>query len=443
MESGTLSGPGISSQSPWWRGITRNQWLVLAAAWLGWVFDAMDSTLYVLVLHPALLDLLGSGADKTSIAEHGAAILALFLGGWAIGGLLFGIAADRFGRTRVMVVTIFIYAIFTGLAALSQTWWQLAAFRFLTALGIGGEWACGVALVAEVFPERARAQASGVLNGAWAVGFFIASVINLIATNLVGPLFPGISPWRFVFLVGILPALVAAWIRRRFHEPDRWVQAKQREQASGEKPAQLREIFASPWKFHTIVGTAMAAAAVIGLWGMTYWIPSFIRELPLAKAWNETETANFIDYLMMALNLGALAGYLLFWPIAERTGRRNAFLIFFAGSVILAQLTFRTGHSLATLFVIVPLLGFFNNGVFSGFAGYFPELYPTRLRTTGAGFCFNAGRTLAAAGPIVAASLVALSGSHADAARMIGWVYLLGIVVSLFAPETRGQKLPD
>jgi MFS family permease len=417
--------------------------MVLFAAWLGWVFDAMDSTLYVLVLHPALQDLLGAGADKTSIAEHGAAILALFLGGWAIGGILFGVAADRFGRARVMVVTIFIYAVFTGMAALAQTWWQLAAFRFLTALGVGGEWACGVALVAEVFPERSRAKAAGVLNGAWAVGFFLASIINLIVTNWIGPLFPTVDPWRFVFLVGIIPAFVAAWIRRRFHEPERWVRAHEREQLSGEKSASIMEIFRPPWRGHTVVATSMAAAAVIGLWGMTYWVPSFIRELPLAGAWTETETKNFIDYLMMALNLGALAGYLSFWPIAERCGRPRTFLFFFAGSVILAQLTFLTGHSMATLFLLIPVLGFFNSGMFSGFAGYFPELFPTRLRTTGAGFCFNAGRTFAAVGPIMAASFVALSGSHAEAARAVGWIYLIGAVVALFAPETRGRKLPD
>jgi len=438
METRAPTPQDSPASAPWWQGVTRNQWLVLFAAWLGWVFDAMDSTLYVLVLHPALQDLLGAGADKTSIAEHGAAILAIFLCGWAIGGVLFGVAADRFGRTRVMVVTIFIYAIFTGLAALSQTWWQLAIFRFLTALGVGGEWACGVALVAEVFPENARSRAAGVLNGAWAVGFFLASIINLAVTNFIGPLFPDVASWRFVFLVGIFPALVAAWIRRRFHEPERWVRAHD----AGRKTS-VAEIFAPRWRRPTLAATAMAAAAVIGLWGMTYWVPSFIRELPLAGAWTEPETKNFIDYLMMALNFGALAGYLSFWPIAERTGRRPAFLFFFIGSVILAQATFRPGHSLLSLFLLIPLLGFFNSGMFSGFAGYFPELFPTRLRTTGAGFCFNVGRTFAALGPILAASFVALSGSHAEAARAIGWVYVLGAAVTLLAPETRGQKLPD
>jgi MFS family permease len=189
-------------------GVTRYHWLVLFVAWLGWVFDAMDATIYALVLHPALHDLLpaagGGPISWEAIAWYGGIIFSVFLIGWAVGGVLFGVLADRIGRTRTLVFTILIYAAFTGLAAVSATWWQLALFRFLTALGIGGEWAAGAALVAEVWPEEKRAKAAGLLQSAWAAGFLIAVVINVGLRDY---------GWRPVFVVGVAPALVALLVR--------------------------------------------------------------------------------------------------------------------------------------------------------------------------------------------------------------------------------------
>ena len=192
------------NRASWRQGVTRYQWLVLLVAWLAWMFDAMDSTIYALVLQPALHELLRApGGEPVSgevIGWYGGIIFSIFLIGWAIGGVLFGLLADRFGRTRALVLTILIYAVFTGLAAWSQTWWQLALFRFLTALGIGGEWAAGAALVAEVWPEDKRIKAAGLLQSAWAAGFFLAAILNLLLRN---------SGWRPIFVVGVAPALVA------------------------------------------------------------------------------------------------------------------------------------------------------------------------------------------------------------------------------------------
>jgi MFS family permease len=212
----------------WHHGVTRYQWLVLFVAWLGWVFDAMDSTIYTLVLHPALHELLhaqtGGAVSQDAIGWYGGIILSIFLVGWAVGGVLFGVLADRFGRTKTLVFTILIYAVFTGMAALSATWWQLALYRFLTALGIGGEWAAGAALVAEVWPEEKRAKAAGILQSAWAAGFFIAALVNLLLRD---------SGWRPIFLVGIGPAFVALVVRLWVKEPERWVKAHEREQQLG------------------------------------------------------------------------------------------------------------------------------------------------------------------------------------------------------------------
>ena len=421
----------------WHQGVTRYQWLVLFVAWLGWVFDSMDATIYALVLHPALHDLLkggaGAGPSPETLGWYGGIIFSIFLVGWAIGGVAFGIVADRFGRTRTLAVTILLYAVCTGLAALSETWWQLAIYRFLTALGIGGEWAAGAALVAEVWPESKRAKAAGVLQSAWAVGFLIAAVVTLLMRQ---------SGWRAIFLIGVAPAVVALLVRLAVKEPERWVKAHSQEsQTSG--PAKLPQLFSPQLRRSTLVGSGLAFVAVFGLWGATNWTPMLVRSLPDLKDLSASAVTTRVSYATMVLNLGALAGYLGFGPLAERFGRRAAFAIACTGSLILLPVTFLTPHSYLHVLCLLPLLGLFNNGIFSGFPIYLPELYPTRIRATGAGFCFNAGRILASAGPFLTGLLVSALGTFGRAASAIALIYLVGLMILPFAPETRGKPLPD
>ena len=424
----------------WRHGVTRYQWLVLFVAWLGWVFDSMDATIYALVLHPALEELLGvsSGGAPVSqehIAWYGGLILSLFLIGWAVGGIAFGVLADRFGRTKTLIATILIYALFTGLAALSQDWWHLAIYRFLTALGIGGEWAAGAAIVAEVWPEEKRAKAAGILQSAWAAGFFLAAFINLLLRG---------HGWRVLFLVGILPAFVALLVRMWVKEPERWVQSKILEMQDPEaKPAKLGRLFQGELLRPTLCGSLLAFTAVCGLWGSTNWTPTLIRTLPDMEGLAKSVVGEYVSYAVMALNLGAFVGYLSFGPIADRFGRRAAFALMCLGSLVMLPITFLTPHSYWHVLLLLPILGFFNNGIFSGFPIYLPELYPTRLRATGAGFCFNAGRVLASIGPFLTGLLVATFGTFGKAASSIAVIYLVGLAVLPFAPETRGQKLPD
>ena len=412
-------------------GVTPYQWLVLGVAWLGWVFDSMDSTIYALVLHPALADVLGRGADERAIGWYGGIIFSIFLIGWAVGGILFGVLADRFGRTRTLVITILIYALFTGLAALSRTWWQLAIYRFLTALGIGGEWAAGAALVAEVWPESKRARAAGILQSAWAGGFLIAAVVNLLMRNL---------GWRPMFLVGVAPAFVALLVRMWVMEPERWKHAH--EEARPQRNT-LAELFSPALRRATWVGSGLAFVAVFGLWGATNWTPTLVRALPGVRVLDPAAQVARVSYATMMLNAGALAGYLCFGPLANRFGRRAVFALMCAGSFVMLPVTFLAPASYGAVLLLLPLLGFFNNGIFSGFPIYLPELYPTRLRATGAGFCFNVGRVLASAGPFLTGALVVALGSFGRAASAVAAIYLMGLAILPFAPETKGRPLPE
>jgi len=424
----------------WHHGVTRYQWLVLFIAWLGWVFDSMDATIYAIVLHPALEELLGSSTANGSvnhedIAWYGGIIFSIFLIGWAIGGVLFGVVADRLGRTKALIATILIYALFTGLAALSQDWWHLAIYRFLTALGIGGEWAAGATLVAEVWPEEKRARAAGILQSAWAVGFFLAAAFNLLL-NEYG--------WRVLFVVGVLPAFVALLVRLWVKEPERWVKSRSQALLSGVgRRVKLLELFHGDLRRSTLVGSLLAFVAVFGLWGATNWVPTLVRELPDLRGLDRAALSSYVSYAIMALNLGALAGYLSFGPLADRFGRRPIFALMCAGSLVLLPITFLTPHAYAHVLLLLPVLGFFNNGIFSGFPIYLPELYPTRIRATGAGFCFNAGRILASTGPFLTGFLVTSLGSFGEAASAVALIYLVGLAILPFAPETKGQPLPD
>jgi MFS family permease len=420
-------------------GVTPYQWLVLFVAWLGWLFDAMDATIYALVLHPALQELLprqaSAAATSDAIGWYGGIIFSVFLIGWAIGGVGFGVLADRFGRSRTLVFTILIYAAFTGLAALSSTWWQLAISRFLTALGIGGEWAAGAALVAEVWPENKRAKAAGLLQSAWAAGFLVAAAANLLMRHY---------SWRTLFLVGVVPALLAIAVRLLVKEPERWVKSQGVPPDEGRQwSRRLRALFAPAYLRNTLVGSGLAFVAVFGLWGATNWTPTLVRSLPDLRTCPPDVLTSYVSYATMALNGGSLAGYLSFGPLAERFGRRPIFGLMCLGSLCVLPLAFLVPRSFAQVLVLLPLLGFFNNGIFSGFPIYLPELFPTPIRATGAGFCFNVGRILAAAGPFLTGLLVTALGGFGRAASAIGLIYLLGLLILPFAPETKGKPLPD
>ena len=427
----------------WWRWVrevSRYQWLVLFVAWLGWVFDAMDGTIYAMVQKPVITELLGPGASGADIGFYSSAVFSVMLLGWAFGGIVFGVLADYIGRTKALTITILIYSLFTGLSALAETWWQLAIYRFVTGLGLGGEWAAGAALVAEVWPDRLRARAGAMLQSAAAIGFLFAALANRLV---------GVHSWRYVFLVGALPALLVLLIRLVVREPEGWVEARKERRQSKMRAFTLSQLFQPELRRDTLVASALAFVVLLGLWGGTMWIPAAIREIaaasPEAAGLTGPEAERYLTEKasdgVMLLNAVSLVGYLLFGPLADAIGRRGTFFLYFAGAVVTFPIAFLTTSSVDVLFLLIPFVGIFTLGVTSGFPIYLPELFPTAVRTTGVGFCYNLGRFVTAGGVFLTGYLVGVMGSYAKAATAVSLVYLVGMVVLLFARETRGQKL--
>ncbi|NCQ28286.1 MAG: MFS transporter [Armatimonadetes bacterium] len=420
----------------WYSGLTGYHWLVLLVASLGWAFDTMDQWLYVLARQPALAELLKASPGDAIVASKAGIVQALFIFGWATGGFVFGMIGDRWGRTRTMALTILIYAGFTGACAMSQTWGPFALFRFLCGFGVGGEFAAGAALVAEVFPAYARPTALGIMQAASAVGNMAAALINLTI---------GSSPnlgWRWVFGVGVIPALLTFAIRMFVKEPERWEQAKQ---TGASQLGRISELFSNlELRRNTVVGVGLAAVGVIGFWGIGTWSPDLLRNalnphnLPELKQHMEKQ----VSLAVMCQNFGALFGILSWAWFAQRVGRKPAFAASFLCCLVIVPATFYFTSSFATAMIFYPLMGFATTSLFGGYAVYFPELYPTRLRATGTGFCYNVARYLALLGPYGFGQLRAIFDIRV-AGAVVSVIFLLALFILPFAKETKDQPLPE
>jgi MFS family permease len=414
------------TEPKWYRELTPYQWRVLLCACLGWALDIMDGYLYAIILFPAMSELLGT-TQNAVIGWYGGIILSIFMIGWAMGGLIFGPVADRYGRSKTMALTILIYAGFTGLCAIAESWQELAFYRFMTGVGIGGEWSAGAALIAESWPAKSRAKAAGIMQASGGIGFFLASLLYLF----VGP-----YGWRWVFALGIFPAIVAFYIRKSLAEPERWVQAKAN--ASG---STLARLFVQPVRRDVIVGTCLAVIATFGYQGAIQWVPSWVTALLHAQG--PRAVIPQVSLVTSVLNGGGIVGCLCFPLVADQWGRKVALTIYFLGAAIAVPVTFSLVQDYFLAVLLSPLVGFFGAGVFTGFAIYLPELFPTAIRATAQGFCYNFARFFSAAAPFVAGAMVSAHGSFARAITAVGLVYLLALVILIFARETQGQALPD
>jgi MFS family permease len=458
-----LPAAKLAATGPWWKELNRYHWFVFIVATLGWMFDTMDQQLFNIARNPAMRVLVDpDSVDPDSVARASGDVTSIFLIGWGTGGLLFGVLGDLIGRARSMVLTILLYSVFTGLSALSQGFWDFAAYRFLTGLGVGGQFAVGVSLVAEVMPERARPSALGLLQALSAVGNIAAALfgIGLAFLGRAGTI-DGRESWRYMFVIGTLPALLVLVIMRRLQEPERWKALAAEKTIRERFRAYGSELFSdSRWTRNAIVGLLLASSGIIGLWAIGFFsidlAQVFIRRRLEAEGLSKEDvTFNvgvWAGITSVVLNVGAFFGIYAFSRVTARLGRRPAFAIAFVLALGSTALVFGMLNSFAEIFWMVPLMGFCQLALFGGYAIYFPELFPTRLRSTGISFCYNGARFVAATGPFIQGRLREYFRGLAGGDALLGFrwaglamcsIFIVGLLVLPFAPETRGQPLPE
>lgn len=417
----------------WYSGVTRYQWLVLIVASLGWVFDAFEGQLYNITRGDMLPDLLKVSAEDPAVKIWGERFLGIFLLGGTLGGWLFSSLADKWGRNPVLALTILFYSIFSGITAFATEIWHVGALRFLVAMGVGGEWAVGAALVAEVFPKHARERAGGIFHATSVMGLWLAAGAGL----LVG------SNWRFAYLLGVIPALLVLWVRLSIKEPDAWKQAKL------EKPERMgsyTELLGDPrWRLRAIFGALLAMVGLATFWGVVIAgqdIAAHLLKQLHDPDWSNKSKIAF-GFIQTA---GAGAGMLAFGPISARIGCKRTFVFMHLAALAMTPVICWLPSSLgnyALLLALLPVFGFFAQGIHAGYAAYFPALFPTHLRATGSGFCFNTGRLLAAPVLIWLSAWMKATLDLRTAITCLGGFFLLGLVFLAFLPETKDQDLPE
>lgn len=445
----------------WYQGISRYQWLVLVIASLGWIFDVFEGQIFVASMREAMPDLLGVSADDPLVANWNDWAFGSFLLGGALGGVVFGMMADRIGRSRTMIVTILFYSLFTCVTALAQAPWQMVVLRFFVAMGVGGEWAVASAMVAEVMPLRSRPVMSSLFHGSSVFGALLAAATGAF---VVGNEALGNDSWRWGFAIGVLPAILTVWVRWSLKEPDRWVRVRESQDADNRRAGRLRDLFAREHVRNTLVGVLLSSVGLVTFWGIHIYGKNALLRHAQALALieeavgpdagpaekqraydlhrNEIKRAEMLS--MMLNSLGGGLGLILFGSISTFMGRKGAFIFYhvfaFVMVLVLFQVLVAGKAGFALLVVALPIFGFFTLGLHAGYAVYFPELYPTRLRSTGSGFCFNMGRLATAAAFFVFGTLTMTAESKAF---WLSPLFLLGVVIVLFARETNHQELME
>jgi MFS family permease len=428
-------------RAPIFPDVTPYHWLVVIIASCGWLFDCMDQRLFVLARESALKELL---ADEPHLASSlksyiGYSTTAMILG-WATGGIIFGIMSDRAGRVKTMGATLIVYSLCTGLGGLAQSWVDFTIYRFLAGLGIGGMFGAATTLVAESAPLSFRATALGVLQALSATGNILGSLITLWIPP--GAIVAGQSGWRVLFFVGVLPALLVFPTMFLLREPEAWLEARARARNSPRaRIGSPVELFRHPrWRRHTIVGLMLGVSGMIGLWGIGFYSPELISTA-LAGA-SQTAIDRVRAWGTAMQDLGAFAGMLVFTALATHVGRRASFFGALSLSMVVTMFVFYSLKTPGDAYWMLPMMGFAQLAVFAGYSIYFPELFPTRLRGTGVGFCYNTVRYLAAPAPILFGYLTTMM-SFRGAAIAMSLVYLVGLTALIWAPETKGQPLPS
>jgi len=417
--------------------LNRNQIVGFWGAWTGWTLDGMDSFIYALVLAPALTELLpksGYAATPGNIGLAGSILFALFLVGWGL-SFIWGPLADRFGRTKVLAGTIFMFAIFTGLAATSHNVWELGTYRFLAGIGIGGEWALAGTYVAESWPEDRRKMGAGYLQTGYYAGFFLAAALNYTVGAHFG--------WRAMFLVGALPVVVSIIVLLRVKETEKWQKV---EPAAVQHGSPLKEIFSPKYLQRTLVAAALLTVAIIGLWAGAVYEPSAVILMATKAGLARPEAVKLASLATGLLSIGTILGCLALPPMAERIGRRATLAVYFVGMAASIALTFGWAFYLNDgLYIFIALLfvlGFFG-GNFALFSLWLPEQFETRVRATAFAFCTSSGRFLGAGVNFALGAMVLHWGTLGTPVALTAIIFVLGLLIIPFSPETRGEVLPN
>ena len=445
----TVAAQDQDSSIPWYRTLNRVQWNTLIASNLGWLFDGFETYALILTVGPALRQLLDPSLYP-QIPAYAGMIIAITLLGWGIGGMVGGILADYIGRKRMMVIAVLAYSLMTGLSAFSFNWISFAILRLLVGIAVGSEWATGSSMIAELWPDRARGKGAGLMQCGLGIGFFLASFTWLFVSQL-GP-----GAWRYMYLMGMLPALLTLWIRSAIPESVLWELAAAKRRAALERKRSGAVLAVSDEKLarftlfdlfkdralrrQTMVVFLMSLTTTVGFWGISTWVPPFVGGI---AAQSGLDPAKWSSYAGMAYTFGSVMGYISLGFLADAYGRKPVTIAFFVFALLLTPVFFFWTRELELLLVLACVNGAFSNGQYTWMPVWLPELYPTRMRATALAFAFNGPRFVAFLGPLLAGTMIVQFGGYGQAAMVLAAIYVVGIVAAPFLPETVGKPLPS
>lgn len=436
----------ITVNESWTFGLTKQHWRILLASFLGWVFDGYETYAFFVVMPFALKSLLHANQLASMPFWAGIAIGVTLLG-WGVGGMIGGVLADYIGRKRMMMISVFLYALFSGLTAFAYSFTALVLLRFLTGLALGSEWSTGVTMLAETWPDGARPKGGGFLQSGFGWGSLLAALVWVILGTWQ-PL--GNSTWRLMFGFGILPVIFLLYIRRNIDESERWVNAVREKRwivkgspSTERRPFPLAQIFRDPSSRKLILLTFfLSLSAMVGWWAIATWEPDLA--VSIAKGQGLANTAEWGARVGLTYTIGATCGYLISGFLIDGVGRRWYLFITYAGAAVSAPLTYLWPSTVQQLMLVAFISGFFTLGLaYSWMAIYPAELFTSLVRSTAVSFIFNASRLIAWVFPIMAGSMIAYLGSIPKAAMIFSTIYILGLIVPWFLPETKGMRLPE
>jgi MFS family permease len=444
-----MESNAVIASLPWYRSLSREQWRVLFASNLGWLFDGFEIYALFLTVGFALHQLLDA-AQYAQIPRYAGYVLATTVFGWATGGVIGGIIADYIGRKRTMMLAILAYSLTTALSAFAWNWESFAVLRFLVGVGIGSEWVTGASLVSELWPDHARGKGGGLLQSGAGIGSFLASGVWL----LIGGLGP--DAWRWMYLVGVLPALLVLWIRRSMPESARWEEASERRRTAraqqrsgaalaGENVALTRFTVVDMFldrniRRRLVPAFLMMLSVTFGFWGVATFVPTYVGTV----ATKAGLSAPYYSAVAGLLGTGvAIFGFISLGFLADAIGRKPTAMLWYAMCLILTPIVYMWAQSMGALLAAVTVFGFFTGGIWAWAPVWLPELFPTRVRGTAVAFCFNAPRWISCIGPLIAGTLIVGLGGYGTAATLVGLFFILGVVAAPFLPETNGKPLPE